>query len=158
LREGAAQAVRKADAVRAHAADISAAVQLNDVSNLTVLPFVLSNSIFHSGYPIDNVPVVDLSFLGTLLRDGGLRTMVVTRRGAEQDPGRFQEYYYNQTHAEARLPTLLMRQPVVEIFEGLLQERVRPMLISAEGAEIFERYYSVSSRSNPFDWEFAAAA
>lgn len=157
LLEGAQQAIRKSDAVRSHPADVRAAVGMNDLENLLVLPFVLSNSILYSGYPVDNVAVVDLSYLGTLLRDGGLRTMVVMNREGEKDPGTFREYYSNQADAETRLPDLLMHQPVVEIFAGLVEERIRPMPISAGETEIFEQYYASSTGDNPFDWEFASA-
>jgi hypothetical protein len=155
LREGAEQAVRKADAVRVYPTDVQAAVGLNGADNLVVLPFVLSNSILYSGYPVDGVPVVDLLYLGTLLRDGGLRTMVVVGRRGEEDPGNFREYYVSQADAEARLTDLLMRQPVVEILGSLVQGRLRPMPISAQGTEIFEWYYSVSTEDSPFDWELA---
>jgi hypothetical protein len=157
LLEGAHQAIRKSDAVRADPTDVRTAVGLNDPENLIVLPFVLSNSILYSGYPVDGVPVVDLPYLGTLLRDGRLRTMVVMNRAGEEDPGTFREYYRDQADAETRLPDLLMRQPVVEIFANLVQERVRPMPVSVEGTEIFEKYYSVSAGDNPFDWEFASS-
>jgi hypothetical protein len=103
LREGAQQAIRKADAVRAYPTDVRTAVGLSDAGNLRVLPFVLSNSVLYSGYPVDGVPVVDLPYLGTLLRGGGLRTMVVMDRLGEEDPGVFREYYLDQAEAEARL-------------------------------------------------------
>jgi hypothetical protein len=153
LLEGAQQAVRKSGAVRAHPNDVRGAVGLSELETLVVLPFVLSNSVLHSGYPIGGVPVVDLVYLGTLLRDGGLRMGVVSRRGGEVDPGFFRQYYEDQADAEKQLADLLMRQPVVEIFAGLIQERTRPMPISAEGIEIYERYFAVSADDNPWDWE-----
>jgi hypothetical protein len=153
LREGAGQAVRKSEAVKAYPADVGEAIGLAASEGMTVLPFVLSNSVLHSGYPIDGVPVVDMTYLGTLLRDGGLRTLVVTRRGDETDPGVFRRYYETQAEAEANLPDLLMRQPVVEIFEGLVRQRIRPMPISADGIEIYEEYFSVSAGGEPVDWD-----
>ncbi len=151
LRQGAAQAKRKAEVVRSYPEDVQAAIGLCDTEKIRVIPLVLSNCVWGSGYPVDDVAVADLLYLRTLFRDGGLRTMVVMKGSHEEDPGSFIRYYNDQAEAERRIPDLLLRQPVVQVFEGLVQKRGRPMPIALNGTEIIEEYYTVSTDSRPLD-------
>jgi hypothetical protein len=151
LREGAAQAKRKAEAVRNYPDDVQTAIGPYDTQKIQVVPFVLSNCVWGSGYSVDGVGVADLLYLGTLFRDGGLRTMVVMRRAQEEVSGSFIRYYTNQAEAERRIPDLLIRQPVVQVFEKLTQKRSRPMPVALDGTKIIVEYYSVSTDSNQFD-------
>jgi hypothetical protein len=153
LREGSAQAVRKAEAVRNSLHELQSTTGLSDTHSVTVLPFVLSNHVLGSGYPIDGVPVVDLLYLSILLRQGFLRIGVVMDRNGEVDPGDTIRFYTDQADAERRLPQLLAEQPVVQVFEPLVQRRMRPLPIDAGGAEVFEEYYTVSLQDDPFDFE-----
>jgi len=153
LGEGAAQALRKATAVRASLADLPANVGLSGGDDIAVVPFVLSNHVLGSGYPIDGVPVVDLLYLSTLLQNGYLRTMVVMGRKGEEDPGTAVRLYTDQADAERRIPQLLSDQIVTKVFEPMTKRRIRPMPIEAEGVQIFEEYFAVSLETSPLDFD-----
>jgi hypothetical protein len=153
LREGAEQATRKATAVQNSLGELQSGVGLPSTEEVTVLPFVLSNHILGSGYPIDGVPVVDLLYLGALLQQGYFRTMVVMGRKGEADPGNIVRFYTDQTDAERRIPKLLSEQPVMQVFEPLVKRRFRPIPIEAGGAEVYDEYFAVSLQNNPFDFE-----
>ena len=81
-----------------------------------------------------------------------IKTMVVANRDGVEEPGSFVPYYADQKDAEQRLPDLLLRQPVVEVFESMIQRRFRPVLLSFEQRQIIEIYFSVSSDPNPLDF------
>jgi hypothetical protein len=151
LREGAEQASRKAEAVRQNVSDVFIALDFDNDSDITVVPFVLSNTPIGSGFPIDGVAVCDLLYFGTLLRDGGLRTMAILNRDGVQDQGIFNEYYKNQTEAEKRIPELLIDQPVVKVFKKMVKKRARPMPILFNRVKIAEVYYAVSTDPSSFD-------
>jgi len=153
LKDGARQATRKAAALQTSLTEMQSTVGLPEVEGVAVIPFVLSNHILGSGYPIDGIPVVDLLYLGTLLQQGYLRTMVITGRKGEEDPGNLVRFYSDQADAERRIPKLLVEQPIVNIFEPLLKTRIRPVPVNPDGAEILEEYYAVSLEMNPFDFE-----
>ena len=79
--------------MRANLDEIAALFGVETLAGATVVPFVLSNCELHSGYPIDGVAVADLTYLDVLLRRGYLRTMVVTSRRGEEDPGNVMVFY-----------------------------------------------------------------
>lgn len=153
LKEGAAQATRKAAAVRNSLAELQAIIGLRALDDVSVIPFVLSNHLLGSGYPIGCTPVVDLLYLGALLRQGYFRTMVVTGRDGEENPGNIIRFYTDQADAERRIPQLLSDQPVVRVYEPLISRRIRPVPLDPDGGKIFEEYYSVSLEPNPFDFD-----
>jgi hypothetical protein len=153
LKEGAVQATRKVVAVQSSLAELQSIVGLPSLEGISVIPFVLSNHILGSGYPIHGVPIVDLLYLGTLLQQGYFRTMVIMGREGAEDPGNLVRFYTDQADAERRIPKLLVEQPVVRIFEPLIKRRIRPIPIDLGGAEIFSEYYAVSLEVNPVDFD-----
>jgi hypothetical protein len=152
LVEGATQAKRKAKAIEAFPEHVHEALDIKAPLNLVVVPFVLSNTAIYSGYEIDGVGVVDLLYLTGLLGQGGLRTMVTMDRDGELDSGVFEPYYVNEGDAIKRIPELLRKQPVVRVFEPLLQKRNRPVVETPKGLRIAETYFTVSTEGNTTDW------
>ena len=128
-------------------------IGLPDLEDVSVLPFVLSNHLLGSGYPIDGVPVADLLYLSTLLRQGYFRTMVVAGRRGEEDPGNLVRFYVDQADAERCIPQLLSDQPTVRVHEPFVSKRIRPVPIDPEGGKVFDEYYAVSLEPDPFDFE-----
>jgi len=153
LKEGAAQAMRKAAIIQNSFAELQSTFGLSSVDGVSVVPFVLSNHALGSGYPIDGVPVVDLPYLSTMLQQGHFRTMVITGRKGVEHPGNLIRFYSDAADAERPIPRLLVEQPVVRIFEHLIKKRIRPIPIDPDGTEIFVEYYVVSLEMNPFDFE-----
>jgi hypothetical protein len=153
LKEGAAQAARKSAAVRNSIAELQTMIGLPDLEDVSVLPFVLSNHLLGSGYPIDGVPVADLLYLSTLLRQGYFRTMVVAGGRGEEDPGDLVRFYIDQADAERRIPQLLSDQPTVRVHEPFVSRRIRPVPIDPEGGKVFDEYYAVSLEPDPFDFD-----
>jgi hypothetical protein len=153
LSEGAVQATRKVIGIQNSLGELQSAVGLSSIEDVTVVPLVLSNHILGSGYPIDGVPVVDLVYLGTLLKDGYFRTMVVMGRKGEEYPGNLVRFYTDQADAERCIPKLLSEQPVMRVLGPLVKRRIRPVPLDAGGTEIFEEYFSVSLEDNLLDFE-----
>jgi hypothetical protein len=146
LHEGALQAARKATAVRDHPEDIRIPLGLR-TEQITVVPFVLSNSLLGSGYPINDVGVIDLVYLDLLLREA-------------QGTGSKERYYDNQTEAETRIPNLILRPPISRRLEPFIREQGRPLLQGYADINMFYEYYYVSLNTDlsAVDYENPALA
>ncbi len=107
--------------------------------DISVVPIIITNLRFFSGYPIDGVPVCDTTFLGKVFSTGMTGVASVRNRG-ESRPSLMATYYTSEKQARERIDSILRDQLPSRIVERSLAPDIREY-IPFSGKMIKEEYY-----------------
>jgi len=115
LGKGADQAQKKSDFVKDNLGDFFVLTGASSCSTeeFTVLPLVISNLPFATGYAFQNVPVIDLRILEQYLKGRWIPDSLLTKQGFEP-LGQEVHFYSSEKEAEERLEEYLKNPPQIQ--------------------------------------------
>lgn len=131
LHEAVGQAKRKAKFIEELQGKFLSQISLTneiDSTTLKIYPIVITNLPIGVGFPIDDVPVVDLKIIGKYI-EGFQEFFVETSSKGKEHTHQVVQYYSNEFEAEKNLLTYLKTPPLMSIFTQFLDTEIIPLLM-----------------------------
>jgi hypothetical protein len=156
--DAVSQALRKAEFVYAHLDEFVAAVGFElDSKVIEVFPLIVSNGNLYCGYPILNVPVVDISILALYFEKGMLEHLVIKGDNGELVPTRVERFYTSRLEALNNFADYLLHPPQVKLFESAVVLEERRILTSDRSKPAAYKEFAVRPDYDSFREQIKAA-